>query len=200
MSSKHKAACPQQLGPWCKNTSEQVYQNPWIEVFHEQVTTPGGTPGIYGRVHFKGQAVGIVPIDDQGNTYLVKQYRYTLAEDAWEIPMGGCGRDDDTEQAALRELEEETGLRAKRLLKLGNYHTSNSVTDEQGCAYLALELTQTAQMLEASEADLIVHKLPFTEAIDWLDAGKITDCISVAALLQAERYLQKQQRYLQKQQ
>ncbi len=192
MSQHDKKELPQAIGPWQKLSSRRAYENPWIEVYHEDVLSPGGKPGIYGRVHFKGQAVGILPIDADGFTYLVKQYRYTLEEDAWEIPMGGCSRQESTEEAAHRELEEETGLKAGRLIKLGNYHTSNSITDEKGCAYLALDLKQGLQQLEHTESDLEVLKLPFTQALDWLDQGKITDSISVAALLQAERYFNKQ--------
>ena len=188
MSLHEKKDYPVKLGPWQKNSSKQAYENPWIEVFHEAVTSPGGSEGIYGRVHFKGQAVGIVPVDEEANTFLVKQYRYTLEENSWEIPMGGCARTEPTEAAAYRELEEETGLIAHQLIKLGDYHTSNSITDEKGCAYLALGLQKGMQQLEKTEADLEVLKLPLTEALDWIDQGKITDCISVAALLQAERF------------
>jgi len=184
---------PQKIGPWTKLSSELVYQNPWIQVFHENVLSPGQQESIYGRVHFRGQAVGILPIDTEGFTYLVKQYRYTLDEDAWEIPMGGCGRDESTEQAAKRELLEETGLNCDKLQLLGRYHTSNSITDEKGCAYLAEGLSQAEQMLEHTEADLVVKRLPFTQALEWVDQGKITDAISVSALLQADRLRQKRE-------
>ena len=65
-------------GPWRTVSREQVYANPWIEVYHEAVKTPGGTDGIYGLVHFRSRAVGVVPLDDDGGIYLVRQHRYTL--------------------------------------------------------------------------------------------------------------------------
>lgn len=187
MSKHTQTNLPVAIGPWQKNSSECRYENPWIQVFHEEVLSPGKQPAIYGRVHFKGQAVAILPIDAEGNTYLVKQYRYTLEQDSWELPMGGCARDESVEKTAHRELEEETGLRAQQLITLGEYHTSNSITDEKGTAFLALGISQGEQQLEHTESDLEVLKLPFDEALEWLDAGKITDSICVAAILQADR-------------
>ena len=187
MSKHNNLTLPQAIGPWQKNSSECRYENPWIQVFHEEVLSPGKQAGIYGRVHFKGQAVAILPVDSEGNTYLVKQYRYTLEADSWELPMGGCGREDSVEGTAHKELAEETGLRAKQLIKLGEYHTSNSITDEKGTAFLAMDLEQGRQNLEHTESDLQVLKLPFDEVLEWVDDGKITDSICVAAILQAER-------------
>ncbi len=187
MSKHTQNKFPISIGPWQKLSSECRYDNPWIQVFHEEVLSPGKQRGIYGRVHFKGQAVAILPIDESGNTYLVKQYRYTLEQDSWELPMGGCSRGESVEKTAHRELEEETGLLAKTMLKLGKYHTSNSITDEKGTAFLALDLSPGIQQLEHTETDLEVLILPFEEALQWVDEGKITDSICIAALLQAER-------------
>ena len=192
MSLHKKSELPLAIGPWTKLTSELRYENPWIAIYHENVISPGKQQGIYGRVHFKGQAVGILPLDEQGYTYLVRQYRYTLEQNSWEIPMGGCGRNESTELTAHRELQEETGLQAQQLIKLGEYHTSNSITDEKGTAYLAMNLTAGEQNLEHSESDLIVKKILFSEALKWVDKGKITDSISVAAILQADRWLNQQ--------
>lgn len=173
---------PEQIGPWQRLTSESRYENPWIQVFHEDVITPGNTRGIYGRVHFKGTAIGIVPVDNEGNTWLVGQYRYTLKEYSWEIPMGGCPAGELPLNAAQRELAEETGLRAQKWQQIQKLHTSNSITDECGLVFLAQELEQGVMALEASE-DITVRKLPMAEAVQWVLDGTITDAISVAALL-----------------
>lgn len=173
---------PEQIGPWQRLTSESRYENPWIQVFHEDVITPGNTRGIYGRVHFKGTAIGIVPIDNEGNTWLVGQYRYTLQEYSWEIPMGGCPAGELPLNAAQRELAEETGLRAQKWQQIQKLHTSNSITDECGLVFLAEELQQGSMELEASE-DIMVKQLPLAEAVQWVMDGRITDAISVAALL-----------------
>lgn len=170
--------------PWVLLQSHSVYSNPWISVFHHDVITPAGTEGIYGVVHFKNIAVGILPLDEVGNTWLVKQHRYPLDMDSWEIPEGGCPEEsgETTQETARRELEEETGLRAVRLTELLTLHLSNSVTDEKAIVYLA-EGLQTGQMhLEDSE-DIEVMKLPLREAIAMALDGRITDAISVAALL-----------------
>ena len=173
---------PIKIGPWQRLGSECRYENPWIQVFHEDVITPGNTRGIYGRVHFRGTAIGIIPVDEQGNTWLVGQYRYTLDEYSWEIPMGGCPEGELPLEAAKRELAEETGLRAKTWQQIQKLHPSNSVTDECGLVFLAGDLEQGAMDLEPSE-DIMVKKLSMMEAIEWVRQGKITDAISVAGLL-----------------
>jgi 8-oxo-dGTP pyrophosphatase MutT (NUDIX family) len=123
--------------PWRTQSIREVYDNPWIQISHHEVITPGGTDGIYGVVHFKNLAIGVVPLDEAGNTWLVGQYRYTLNEYSWEIPEGGCPLGTDPLESAQRELQEETGIKAKRWTKLLNLYTSNSVTDEAGMAFLA---------------------------------------------------------------
>lgn len=170
------------LGPWRRLTSELRYENPWIAVYHEDVLTPAATSGIYGRVHFKGTAIGIVPVNVQGETYLVGQYRYTLDDYSWEIPMGGCPAGEQPLVAAQRELAEETGLRAENWQQIQTLHTSNSITDEKGLVFLATDLTEGEMALEDSE-DITVKKLPLSEAIEMALDGRITDAISVAALL-----------------
>ena len=183
MTTDQKQSKPsQRVGGWRQLSSEIVYQNPWIEVSHQQVLTPGGTEGIYGVVHFKNRAVGMIPIDDEGNTWLVKQSRYTLNTYTWEIPEGGAGPDEDLLEAAQRELEEETGLKAKKWRKLMLIHQSNSVSDEFGEIFVAEELYPGRQQLDPSE-DIVVKKLPLQEAIEMVKDGTITDSMSVAGLL-----------------
>ena len=95
--------------PWKTISSRQVYDNPWVSVKHEIVTKPNGETGIYGVAHFKKFAAAIVPLDNENNTWLVGQYRYTLNEYSWEIPMGGGDLGQDRLNAAQRELKEEIG-------------------------------------------------------------------------------------------
>lgn len=171
------------VGPWQQRSVETVYENPWIKVEHHEVTTPAGSDGIYGKVCFKSRAVGVVPLDANGNTYLVKQFRYPLEEVSWEIPEGGCPLGESTLLTARRELEEETGFRASRVYKLLELHLSNSVCDEGADVFLALDLIPGEACLEDSEADLEVLQLPLHDAIAMALDGRITDAISVAALL-----------------
>lgn len=170
------------VGGWQQVSCREVYDNPWIRVTHEKVITPGRTEGIYGRVHFKNRAVGIIPLDDDGNTWLVRQSRYVLNEYTWEIPEGGAPEGEDLLTAAKRELEEETGICARAWETLRGLHQSNSVCDEYGEIFVARDLFEGKQALEATE-DIEIKKLPLDEAVKMVLTGEITDSLSVAGLL-----------------
>lgn len=169
---------------WQTLSSTVVYENAWIAIKHEDVINPSGNKGIYGVVSFKNTAIGIIPIDAEGNTWLVGQFRYTLNEYSWEIPMGGGAKQYTFLEAAQRELKEETGFTAAKWTELMKLHTSNSVTDEVGYVFLAEELTAGEAQPEETEK-LNVWKLPLKEAVQMVMDGKITDAISVAGLLKA---------------
>ena len=184
MNKPHDPYC----NPWkCKST-RFVYENPWIKIEEDQVIRPNGSDGIYGRVHFKNKAIGIIPIDDEKNTWLVGQYRYTLNEYSWEIPMGGVSLHEDTLIGAKRELREETGLMAEKWTELLKIHTSNSVTDEYGYIFLAEELTHGAMEWDETE-QLLIKKLPLNEAIEMAMNSEITDSLSIAGLLKTAKIL-----------
>ena len=173
-------------GPWTIVASSDVYDNRWIRVTHHGVVTPSGTDGIYGLIHFKNRAIGIVPIDTEQHTYLVGQYRLALDAYSWEIPEGGGPLDVDFLDSAKRELQEETGLRARRWHKLVECDLSNSVSDERAVAYLAWQLEQGDASPEPTE-ELVVRRLPLTEAFRMVEAGEIRDVLSVVALQAVER-------------
>ena len=174
--------------PWKTLSSEEVYSNAWISVQHDEVITPGKTRGIYGKVHFKNIAIGIIPLDEKMNTWLVGQYRYVLDKYCWEIPEGGCLVGTDPLLSAKRELKEETGLKANRWDKLMELHTSNSVCDEYGIVYVARELSQGDPEPEDTE-DLQLRKLPFAEVLAMVMKGEITDSVSVAGILKLAHIL-----------
>jgi 8-oxo-dGTP pyrophosphatase MutT (NUDIX family) len=173
--------------PWTTLSGEEKYENRWIRVTEYQVINPGGGRGIYGKIHFKNKGIGIIPVDKEGNTWLVGQYRYTLNEFHWEIPEGGAPLDEDPLTAAQRELKEETGLTAKKWTKLLRMNTSNSVTDEECLIYLAEDLQQGESELEDTEADLKVRKVPLKEALDMVVRGEIADSMSMMGLLMLGR-------------
>ncbi|NMM48786.1 NUDIX domain-containing protein [Marinigracilibium pacificum] len=176
----------EKFNPWTTLDGKEVYDNPWIKVVEYRVLTPGGSKGIYGKVSFKNKAIGIIPVDEQGNTWLVGQYRYTLDEYCWEIPMGGGPIGIDMLESAKRELKEETGLIAQDWKQIMRIHTSNSVTDEEGFVYLATDLTQEEPEPEDTEI-LKVKKLHLSEAVEWVMNDKITDAISASGILKAAR-------------
>lgn len=171
--------------PWKTKSKNEVYDNNWITVEHNEVITPGGSDGIYGSVRFKNLAIGIIPIDEEGCTWLIGQYRYTLDEYSWEIPMGGGPLDQDPLRSAQKELEEETGIRAQEWQCIMKLHTSNSVTDEVGYVYLARNLQMGETDWDDTEL-LKVKKLKLEEAYDMVMSGQITDAISVAGLLKCK--------------
>jgi len=174
---------------WKKLSSKDIYDNPWIHLEEHQVINPGGGQGIYGKVSFKNKAIGIIPIDEDFNTWLVGQFRYTLNEYSWEIPMGGGPLNEDILDTAKRELKEETGLIAANWENILRIHTSNSVTDEEGFVFLARDLTITDRELEETESDLKLWKLPLKDAIKMVMDNKITDSISIGGLLKTSRIL-----------
>jgi 8-oxo-dGTP pyrophosphatase MutT (NUDIX family) len=168
--------------PWQTLTRRSIYDNPWIHVREDQVIRPDGHPGIYGVVEFKNRAIGVLPIDEEGSTYLVGQYRYTLNRYSWEIPEGGGPEGESPLEAAQRELLEETGLQARTWRLLGTAHLSNSVTDEEAIYYLATDLIIGEASPEGTEK-LEVRRLPFAEALQMVLAGEITDALSVLAIM-----------------
>lgn len=175
---------------WTTLSSQEKYDNTWIRVTEFQVINPSGKPGIYGKVHFKNKAIGIVALDDTNHTWLVGQFRYPLNEWSWEIPEGGGPLDQDSLAAAQRELAEETGLTAKRWTEIQRVHLSNSVTDEEGFIFLAEDISQGVSAPEETEAGMKVWRLPFTDALAMVLDGRITDSLSVIGLLAVARRIQ----------
>lgn len=171
---------------WKKLSSRTVFENPWMSVHEDEVINPGGGRNNYGWVHFKNRAIAIVPLDADGNTWLVGQQRYTLAAYSWELPMGGGPLDEAPLDAAKRELKEETGLSAERWTEIMKLHVSNSITDEEGIVFLAEGLAEGETDFEETE-ELAIRRLPLDEAVAMVTRGDITDAVSVAALLQVAR-------------
>jgi ADP-ribose pyrophosphatase len=174
--------------PWKALRKRLIYSNPWIKVEEHDVITPAGTEGIYGKVLFQNKAVAIIPLDHDLNTWLIGQFRYTINEYSWEIPMGGGPIHQSVLDSAQRELKEETGLTAKKWTQMMRIHPSNSVSDEEGFVFLAEELTAGETEFEETEK-LEILKLPLATAIDMVMKGEITDAISVAGLLKAGKLL-----------
>jgi 8-oxo-dGTP pyrophosphatase MutT (NUDIX family) len=167
--------------PWRRVRRSVGYQNPWITVFHDEVLRPDGQPGIYGVVHFKNIAIGILAVDSANRVLLVGQYRYTLDAYSWEIPEGGCPEGEEPLAAAQRELREETGCTAGQWRELGRYHLSNSVSDEHAIAYLATGLSEGRADPDGTE-DLATLWVPFHDLVRHIDTGQITDALTILAV------------------
>jgi ADP-ribose pyrophosphatase len=168
--------------PFQTRSSQQVYDSPWISVQHDEIIKPNGNSGIYGHVHFKNIAVGIIPIDEEDNTWLVGQYRYPLQQYSWEIIEGGSPIGIDPLVSAKRELLEEAGLIAEHYEEIQRLHLSNSATDELAVIYVAKALTQTTAEPEDTEI-LQIKKVPIKVALEMVMNGEITDAMSVVGIL-----------------
>jgi len=167
--------------PWIRHRREVVYENAWIEVWHDEVTRPDGEAGVYGVVHPRTHAVGVVAIDDADRVLLVGQYRYTLGRYSWEIPEGGVPPNEGPLEGAQRELAEETGYAAASWREILRFSLSNSVTDETGTLFLAEELTAGVAHPEATE-ELDVRLVAFDECLAMAKRGELFDSITQLGL------------------
>jgi 8-oxo-dGTP pyrophosphatase MutT (NUDIX family) len=168
--------------PWTVLSRATMYENEWIRVDHHEVLGPFGGPGIYGTIHFKRHATGVVPIDENGNVILVGQYRFPLGAYSWEIPEGGGAHSVPALESAQRELREECGLVAAGWKEILAMDLSNSVTDERSTAFLAWDLSAAPAQPDETEK-IEVARVPFWEAVGRVQRGEIRDAISVASLL-----------------
>ncbi|HXB08185.1 MAG TPA: NUDIX hydrolase [Puia sp.] len=174
--------------PWTITGEKPIYDNKWISVTEFDVLNPSGGKGIYGKVHFKGLAIGILPLDEEGYIWLVGQWRFPLDAYSWEIPEGGGDLAVPPIESARRELKEETGLVAREWTLIQEMHLSNSVSDERALIYLARGLRQEEAMPEETE-QLAVRRISFDEAFEMVERGEITDSMSVAAILKVKLLL-----------
>ena len=175
--------------PWIITGQRAVYDNPWISLTEHDVVNPGGNPGIYGVVHYKHYAIGIIPL--QGlDTWLVGQHRFPFNQYSWEIPAGGGHREESPLMAAQRELAEETGLKAREWKVIQRMQLSNSVSDEEAIIFLATGLTAGLSS-PTEEEKLQVVKLPLSEAIDRVYSGELTDSMTVAGLLRLDSMIKR---------
>jgi 8-oxo-dGTP pyrophosphatase MutT (NUDIX family) len=174
------------FGPWVRRSRSSRYENDWIEVYHDEVTRPDGSPGIYGVVHFRTRAVGAIVLDERGRVLLVGQFRYTLGRDSWEIPEGGSPLDEDPLVGMKRELAEETGYAAASWRELIRFSLSNSVTDEEGVLYVAAGLTPGEPSPDATE-QLRLRWVGLEDAIQMIEGGEIHDAMTQIGLLAFDR-------------
>ncbi|RZL49698.1 MAG: NUDIX hydrolase [Pedobacter sp.] len=178
-----------ETNPWKVLSSEKIYDNNWISLTEHQVLNPAGGKGIYGEVHFKNIAIGILPLDEEYNTWLVGQYRFPTKCYSWEIVEGGGMVGTDPLESAKRELAEETGLTANRYTELQRMYLSNSVSDELAIIYIAQDLKLGQSSPEETE-ELVVKKVPFATAYQMVIDGEIADSISITAILKTQILIQ----------
>ena len=169
-------------GRFTRHSRRVAYENAWITVWHDEVSRPDGSPGIYGVVHFENLAAGVVAFDDEDRIVLVGQHRYTLDRGSWEIPEGGVPPTETALEGIQRELREETGLEATDWREIGRLDLSNSITDEEAVLFEARGLHHGEAAPEPTES-IAMRWVPFDEAVAMVRDGAITDAMSVAAIL-----------------
>jgi 8-oxo-dGTP pyrophosphatase MutT (NUDIX family) len=172
---------PARIGPWTRRSRRVAYENPWVTIWHDEVSRPDGEPGIYGVVHFANQAAGILVLDERDRVLLVGQHRYALDRYSWEIPEGGVPDGESSLDGARRELLEETGVSAADWREIARAHLSNSVSDELAVIYLATGLTAGEASPDGTE-DLVLRWLAFDDVLDMTLRGEITDAITIIAI------------------
>lgn len=173
---------------WQQLKRKTIYENPWISLYEDDVITPQQNKSIYSIIEFKNKAGAAIPIDENGFTWLVGQYRYALDRYSWELPMGGVevsGVEDASAQDILigtqRELREETGIVAQKWTEILRFDTIQSFGKEEAIVFVAQDLSFGELETEDTE-DLQVKRMHINEAIDMALNGALTDGITLAGL------------------
>lgn len=191
MKNTYLSTCPMSNAKkynWIPHRREAVFDNPFYVIWEDKVTNPANKPGFYSIVHFKREAVGIIPLDEDMNTWIVGQYRYPMDSYEWEIPEGGAD-DNDPLATAHKELKEEAGLEAGRMDLILEMQLSNSGTDEVSFTFLARDLKIGEATPEETE-QISIKKLPFSQVVEMVMKGEIRDAISVASILKLQRLIE----------
>jgi ADP-ribose pyrophosphatase len=185
MSDAAGQPTPWSRAPWKTASSRPVYENRWIKVREDIAELPNGRTTVYGVVQC-AECVGVLPWLDRDTVLLVGQYRYVARDFYWEIPTGAQHRGESLEDAAQRELAEEAGVAAGRLVKLCDFHTSKSVLHEVAHLYSAEDLRPS--MRPADETEFIERRaFAFDEVLAMVERGEIKDSMTVIAVLHAAR-------------
>jgi ADP-ribose pyrophosphatase len=158
-----------------------IYNGKIFDVLVEKVTLPNGAIKKREVVRHPG-AAAMVPLLDDGNVILVKQYRHAVGGYIWEIPAGTLEPDEDAMTCAQRELIEEIGYEAGQLEKITEILPAPGYTDERIQIFLATGLSSAQQRLEDDEV-LDVESVPLENAVEMIRSGGIQDAKSIVGLL-----------------
>ena len=166
---------------------QHVFQGRIVDLSVDRVRLPNGNVCDLELIRHPG-AAAVVPVDENGDVILVRQYRYAAGGWLTEVPAGKLDGGEAPEMCATREVEEETGFKTGRLSSLGWIWTTPGFTDEKIWLFLARELTPSRPALQPDEI-LAVKRMPLAEAVDLALRGDIRDAKSVCALIRASHHL-----------
>ena len=183
---------PGKHGPWTIVQSNEVYRDAWMTVRMDNVLRPDGEPGTYSTVRIK-PGVCVIPVADDGTCYLTKEFHYAVGRDTIEGISGGIEEGETAEVAAARELAEEVGIVAGRLLTLGVVDPLTAAMFSPTQMFLATELRFTQTNMESTECIERIE-MPFDEVLRMVIENEITHAPSCVAILKAyfliQRHLQ----------
>lgn len=168
---------------WRTTATRPVYENRWIAVREDMVELPDGRRTLYGVVRCS-ECVGVLPFLDRDTVLLVGQYRYVAEDFFWEMPTGGQDPGETLIDAAQRELAEEAGYEAGRLVSLGDFHTSKSILREVAHLFLAEDLRPASRLPDDTEF-IERRAFPFAEVLAMVERGEIKDAMTIIAVLHA---------------
>lgn len=168
--------------------SEVLMKGRAFAIRRDFLKTPDGQETKLDIIEHGGSAV-IIPVDENGNILLVRQYRHAAGKDLLELPAGTLDEDEEPEICAAREIREETGMAAEVLTKLGEFYLAPGYSDEFMIVYMATGLSDSP--LDADEDEFLsVEAVPIAEAIRMAERGEIPDAKSLAALFLARSSLE----------
>jgi ADP-ribose pyrophosphatase len=172
---------------WKTIIHEEVFETPWMSLYHDQFEMPNGKKGNYFYMHTRGSALTI-PVTDEGKILLVKQYRYLTDNASIELPCGGVKNDQNDDDAARAELVEETGYSCMKLKKAGRFIPYNGLSDEFCTVFIAKRLSFVGPNPDDTEKIEVLSASP--EEVDtMIQRGKIVDGMTIAGWLLGKRFL-----------
>jgi ADP-ribose pyrophosphatase len=162
------------------NRKEEIYRGRVFHMIRENITLDNGVTVNIDSIRHPG-ASAIVPVQNNGNLVLIRQYRHSVGGYIWEIPAGTLGPDEEPLACAKRELIEETGFSAQTWEKLGEIVPVPGYSDERIHIFKAEDLLPAVQNKDEDEV-LDVHEIPLTEVLRMAGEGEIQDSKSLSAL------------------
>lgn len=173
-------------GNWTIKKTKKVFSNDFFNVFEDEVIRPDGKDGKYAVVEFKTGAA-VLPVDDENNIYLTKQFRYALGRLDLEV-AAGVVEDENHLEAAKREASEELGIEAEDWTEFGMIEEATSTAKSSAKLFLARKLTLTEAKPESTEQIEIV-KMPLADALEKVMKGEITHDLTCVLIFKASLFL-----------